>query len=57
MFNAFVSTCAVDFRTTHENNKTPGFYTEGFVPVAGFCGLGGSPYWFIKYLIGGTGNI
>ena len=32
MFNAFVSTCEVSFRTTHEHNKTRRFDTEGFVP-------------------------
>ena len=31
------------------------FDTEGFVPVASLCGVVGSPYWFIKLLIGKTG--
>ena len=33
------------------------FYTDGFIPVASYCGVVGSPSWFIKCLIGKTVNI
>ena len=57
MFNAFVPTCAVDFRTTHRQNKTRKYDIEGFVPVEILIGVVGSPYSSIKYLIGSTDNI
>ena len=57
MFNVFVSTCAVAFRTTHEQNKTRKCDTEVFVPVASLCGVVGSPSSFIRSLIGRTGKI
>ena len=42
MFNAFLSTCEVEFCTTNGHDKTREFDTEGFVPVASLCGLVGS---------------
>ena len=57
MFNAFVSTCAVAFRTTHGQNKTRKCDTEGFVPVASLYGVVGSPSSFIRSLIGRTRKI
>ena len=57
IFNVFVSTCAVAFRTTHGKNKTRKCDTEGFVPVASVCGVVGSPPSFIRSLIGRTGKI
>ena len=51
MFNAFVSTCALEVSTTHGQNKTRRFGTEGFVPVASLCGVVGSPYLFTKCFI------
>ena len=57
MFNVFVSTCAVAFRTPHGQNNTCKYDTDGFVPVASFCGVIGSPFLFIRYLIGRTGKI
>ena len=54
MFNVFVSTYAVAFRTTHGQNKTFKCYTEGFVPVASLYGVVGSPSSFIRSLIGRT---
>ena len=53
MFNAFVSTCAVAFITTHRQNKARRFDTEGFVPVDNLCGVVGSPSLFTIFgLIG-----
>ena len=52
MFNVLVSTCAVDFRTTHGQNKTRKCDTEGFVPVANLYGVVGSPSSFIRSFIG-----
>ena len=46
--NDFVSTCAVAFRTKHEQNKARGFDNEGFTPVAILCGVVGSPYLFTQ---------
>ena len=43
MSNAFVSTCAVIFCTKFGHNKTCTFDTEGFVSVASFWGVVGSP--------------
>ena len=57
MFNEFVPTCEVAFRTTHIKNKICWFDTEGFVPVSSLCGVVGSPYWFTKCLIGRTEDI
>ena len=57
MFNAFVSTWAVTFCTTHKKNRTCGFGTEGFVTVSSLCVVVGSPSRFIKCLIGRTVNI
>ena len=54
MFNVFVSTCAIAFRTTHGQNKTRKCDTEGFVPVASLYGVVGLPSLFIRYLIGIT---
>ena len=56
MFNVFVSTCAVAFRTTHRQNKTCKCDTEVFVPVASLYGVVGSPSSFIISLIGRTGK-
>ena len=57
MLKGFVSACTVAFCTTHGNNKTCGFYTESFVPVASLFGVVGSPSWYTKCLIGITENI
>ena len=57
MFNVFVSTCAVAFRTTHGQNKTHKCDTEGFVPVASLYGVVGSPSSCIRSYIGRTGRI
>ena len=57
MFNAFVSTCEVAFCTTHGQNKTHSYDTEGFVSVAILCGIVGSQSWFTKCWIGRTGDI
>ena len=57
MFNVFVSTCAVAFRTTHGQNNTRKCDTEGFVPVSSLCGIVGSPSSFIRSLIGRTRNV
>ena len=57
VFNAFLPTFSVTFHTTHGQNKTHWFDTGGFVPVSSLCGIVGSPSWFIKFLIGKTGNI
>ena len=57
IFNTFLSTRAVYFCTTHGKNKIQRFDTECFVPVASFCGVVGSPYWFSNCLIGRTGNM
>ena len=56
-FNAFVSTCTVNFCTAHRQNKTGRFDTECSVPVARLCGIVGSLSWFTKCLIFITGNI
>ena len=55
MFNVFVSTCAVAFRTGHGQNNKRKCDTEGFVPVASFYGVVGSPSSFITSLISRTG--
>ena len=57
MFNAFISMRAVAFHTTHGQNIICGFSTEGYAPVASLCDAFGSQSWFIKSLIGKTGNI
>ena len=57
MFNAFVSTCAVAFFTTHGKNKMRSFDNEDLFPVASLCGVVVSPYWFTKCFIGITGSI
>ena len=57
MFHAFPSTFEVPFYTIHGQNITLRFTTEGFAPVYRLCGVVSSPYWFIKFLIGKTGNI
>ena len=44
MFNVFVSTCAVAFHTTHGQNKTRKYDTEGLVPVASLYGDPTTPY-------------
>ena len=49
--------CAVAFRTTHGQNKTRKYDTEGSVPVANLYGVVGSPSLFIRYFIGSTGKI
>ena len=54
MFNVFLPTCAVDFFTTHEKNKTGKCDIEGFVPVASLNGVVGSSSSFIKSLISNT---
>ena len=54
MFNVFVSTCAVAFRTTYGQNKTHKCDTEGFVPVASFYVVIRSPSSFIRSFIGRT---
>ena len=56
MFNDFVSTYAVEFRTTYGNNKICGFDTEGLIPVVSLCGVLGSLYllssvWFVEQVI------
>ena len=56
MFNIFVSTCAVAFRTTHGQNKTRKCDTEGFVPVASLYGVVGLPSSFIISFFGRTGK-
>ena len=56
MFNVFVLTCAVAFRTIHEQNKTCKYDTEGFVPVASLYGVVGSPSSFLRSFIGRTGK-
>ena len=48
---------AVDFRTTHGKNKKRKCDIAGFVPVASLCGVVGSPFVFIRSLIGRTGKI
>ena len=57
IFNVFVSTCAVAFRTTHGQNKTRKCDTKSFVPVASLYGVVGSPSSFIRSFIGRTGKI
>ena len=57
IFNAFVSTGAVTFHTTHGQNNMHNCDTEGFVPVASLCGVVASPSSFIRSLIGITGNM
>ena len=57
IFNDFLSTCAVYFPTTHTQNKTHRFDTEGFVQVINLWGVVGSSFWFTKYLIVKIGNI
>ena len=52
MFNVFVSTCSVDFRTTHGQNNTRKCDTEGLVPASILRGVVGSPYSFIRSFIG-----
>ena len=57
IFNAFVPTCAVAFRTTHRQNNTFKCYSEYFIDVASLNGIVVPPSWFIRSLIGRTGNI
>ena len=57
MFNDFVSTFAIAFRTTHVQNIMCKWDTEGFIPVASFCGVVRSPSLFIRSLIGRTGKM
>ena len=57
MFNAFMSTCVADFFTTHGQNITRVFYTEGIFSVEILCGIVGSLYWFTKGLICKTRNM
>ena len=57
IFNEFLSTCAVAFRTTHGKNNALKCDTEDFVPVAGLNYVVGSPSLFIRYLIGRNRNI
>ena len=57
IFNTFVLTCEVAFRTTHEKKMKSLFDTEGFVPVDSLCGVVGLPSKLTKFLIGGTGDI
>ena len=57
IFNSFVSTCAIVFRTTYGKNTTRRFDTEGFVPVDSLYGVVGPPSCFTKFLIGRTGNM
>ena len=57
MFNDFSPMCAVAFHTTHGQNKTRKYDTEGFVPVASLSGMVGFPSSFINYLVGTTSNI
>ena len=54
IFNFFVSTCAVAFRTTHGQKNTRKYDTEVFVPVASLSGVVGSPSSFIISLVGIT---
>ena len=42
---------------THGQNNTCKCDTEGSVPVSSLCGVVGLPSFFIRYLIGRTGNI
>ena len=53
----FLSTFAVDLRTTHRKNNTHKCDTEVFVPVASLYGVVGSLSLFIRSLIGRTGKI
>ena len=57
MFNNFSPMCAVSFHTTHGQNKTRKYDTEGFVPVASLSGMVGFPSSFINYFVGTTSNI
>ena len=57
IFNAFVSTCAVAFHTTHVQNKTHRFDTKILVPVSSLCGVVCSTSWFTKCLVGSIVNI
>ena len=57
IFNAFLSTCAVAFRTKHGHNNTRKCDTEGFVPVESLNGLVKSPSSFIISFIGRTVKI
>ena len=57
MLNVFISMCAVALRTTHGQNNTRKWDTEGFVPVAILCGVVGSSSFFIRSLIGRTGKM
>ena len=56
VFNAFVTTCAVSFPTTHKKNNMRKCDTEGFVSVASLNDVVGY-YLFIRYLIGKTRKI
>ena len=51
------STYTVAFCTTHGQNNTRKCDTDSFVPVASLNGAIGSPYSFIRYLIGRTREI
>ena len=57
IFNTFVPTCAVAFRTTHRKNNTCKCDTECFVPVTSLNYVVGSLSSFIRFLIGRNGNI
>ena len=57
MSNSFVSTCVIAFHTTHVQNKTLRFHTEGIMPGDSFCGVVSSPFWFTKCFICRTGFI
>ena len=54
IFNAFDTTCTVDFGTTHGQNNTHKCDNEGFVPVASLNGVVGSLSLFIRSLIGSS---
>ena len=56
IFNAFLSTCAVAFCTTHEQNNTRKYDTVRFVPVTSLNVVIGLLSLFIRDLIGRTGN-
>ena len=57
MFNALLSMCNIDSCTTHGQNRTRGFDTEGYLLVASLFGLVDFTYWFTKFLIGKTENM
>ena len=57
IFNTFVPTCALDFRTKHGQNNIHKCDTKGFVPVAGLNGVLVLPYLFIRSLIVSNGKM